>query len=156
MENHETNILTDDENCELNNKEKLNFLNEMLELGDNNNDEFDEENLKLIQKTNKKKFIPLSRITVNLPSLRQKSITPHLIIIAVVLFTLLCYKLKLKITIIPLIIIFTSLMILLIMEGNEKKCLYKKLNEEILRYFNLIKANKNIIKDDLNAPLLNI
>ena len=115
MENHETNILTDDENCELNNKEKLNFLNEMLELGDNNNDEFDEENLKLIQKTNKKKFIPLSRITVNLPSLRQKSITPHLIIIAVVLFTLLCYKLKLKITIIPLIIIFTSLMILLFM-----------------------------------------
>lgn len=156
MENHETNILTDDENCELNNKEKLNFLNEMLELGDNNNDEFDEENLKLIQKTNKKKFIPLSRITVNLPSLRQKSITPHLIIIAVVLFTLLCYKLKLKITIIPLIFIFTSLMILLFMEGNEKKCLYKKLNEEILRYFNLIKANKNIIKDDLNAPLLNI
>lgn len=156
MENHETNILIDDENCELNNKEKLNFLNEMLELGDNNNDEFDEENLKLIQKTNKKKFIPLSRITVNLPSLRQKSITPHLIIIAVVLFTLLCYKLKLKITIIPLIIIFTSLMILLFMEGNEKKCLYKKLNEEILRYFNLIKANKNIIKDDLNAPLLNI
>ena len=47
-------------------------------------------------------------------------------------------------------------MILLFMEGNEKKCLYKKLNEEILRYFNLIKANKNIIKDDLNAPLLNI
>ena len=156
MENHETNILIDDENCELNNKEKLNFLNEMLELGDNNNDEFDEENLKLIQKTKKKKFIPLSRITVNLPSLRQKSITPHLIIIAVVLFTLLCYKLKLKITIIPLIIIFTSLMILLFMEGNEKKCLYKKLNEEILRYFNLIKANKNIIKDDLNDPLLNI
>jgi hypothetical protein len=162
IENNNTSIISDDDDRELNKYEKIDFLNKMLELGDNiNNEDYEEENIKLITKKKKRKIRPLARITKNLPSLREKSISPHLIIISIVLFTLLCYELGLKITILPFVIIFSSFMILLFMDENTKEILFEKLKDLIFNY--LIVSNKdnditinnnNLNKDNLNDPLI--
>ena len=163
MENTNTNIISDDDdNRDLNNYEKIDFLNKMLELGENNyTEDCEEENIKLITKKNKKKITPLARITKNLPSLREKSISSHLIIISITLFILLCYKLGLKITIIPIVFIFSSFMILLFMEDNLKNMLCEKVKELILNYLVVCKNdnditvnNNNLNKDNLNDPLI--
>ena len=162
MENPNTSIISDDDNRELNNYEKIDFLNKMLELGENNyNEDLEEENIKLIPKKNKKKITPLARITKNLPSLREKTISPHLIIISITLFIVLCYELGLKITILPIVIIFSSFMILLFMDENLKNMIFGKIKEFLLNYIiignndNDIKVNKNTLnKDNLNAPLI--
>ncbi len=162
MENPNTSIISDDDNRELNNYEKIDFLNKMLELGENNyNEDLEEENIKLIPKKNKKKITPLARITKNLPSLREKSISSHLIIISITLFILLCYKLGLKITIIPIVFIFSSFMILLFLEDNLKNMLCEKVKELILNYLDVSKNdnditvnNNNLNKDNLNDPLI--
>ena len=62
IENNNTSIISDDDDRELNKYEKIDFLNKMLELGDNiNNEDYEEENIKLITKKKKEKNKAISK-----------------------------------------------------------------------------------------------